>query len=585
MSWYERIVPSKWSPSRSVSSYFDHLDDDAYYSRPRSEHGQEYEFRSKMSKVLGELNRCANMIAGKNGDNHFSVKFAGASGHPSINGMDIDPSMLVESANKMVSGDDYYEAMDVLNGRVIIGAHIRNNADKDELNKFWANTDNSSKQLFSSVLEQESYLDVCGNWAGFIPYLEKHREHSHLSKDKVIGQLPNALLRSQEQQFINVISYNILNPDENMIMMEGELGEIIKDTMNRVGNTMASCEDAVNFLRSKLKNDVKKPPEKKESKDEEAKSKPIPSPEGVGDSALLAGHIEVKSSLQNLSSIIAHDSSSVSDVRWRVVEEAIGDRSISYGKKGYNKFVSANRNSIRQITASLKFSEVVLDLHSRGLTSGDLDENAFWKLRYDRRHIFEKKDAAKRADVVVGLLLDQSGSMRGETIEEAKQATIIIYEALKALDGVHPIVMGHTGQEDSMDEVTMIPYVVPEKDNSVALWTAKARVQNIDGEAIKHMGKRMQKVPCDGKRFLIVISDGSPAGLGYHGEAALMHTADNVKKLRKAGIQVFGVGIKNAFHDAVGNQLYGANNFVVLSDTLSSIKIMAVKLKQFFSKY
>lgn len=594
MGWYDRIIPSSWSPSRSVSNFFGDFDE-RWSSKSYGGRNKDTEFRSKMSKILNELTRSANMIVGKD-DSSFKVRFADNRGETGINkqSMTISPDMLIGEEKKVVDGDEYFNAMDALNGRVILGAHIRRNTDTAEFLAFAQSTNVSSQKTFGCFLEHEAYNDIKEEWSGFIPYLETHRTATHASADMVKANLPTECKDKQEPNFILLANHNMMNPDEQIKTGDAKIDSIIETFNSKVGPTFAECDSAVMWLKDQLE------------KTEQEKEKDDKKTEGDGDSgksgaailggkkssALSAGDMDLISVKQqtkddSISDLIGSvsDGSSLS-VKFKVKEEKIQSIAIESAKPKYLDIVRKHRKEIKTISDCFQFQETVQVLHSRGLRTGDLDENALWKLRIDPQHIFERKDVSKATETCVGILLDQSGSMRHNRIVEARETTIVLYESLKQLSGIKCVIMGHTAQENGRqhDQVTMIPYVTPESNNCYALAEAKARLQNIDGIAIKHLGERMSKVPVTGKKIMFVISDGQPSGDDYCGDEAFEHTSVCVKNARKQGIHVFGIGICNAFDESIGDRLYGKGNYVVLQDVKTSLKVMVNKLKQFLAK-
>ena len=49
---------------------------------------------------------------------------------------------------------------------------------------------------------------------------------------------------------------------------------------------------------------------------------------------------------------------------------------------------------------------------------------------------------------------------------------------------------------------------------------------------------------------------------------------------RRSNVGVYGLGICDAYSQADGEQMYGAGNFVVIKDVLSSIAILTAFLRQ-----
>lgn len=585
MGWYDSFVPGSyksWSPSRSVSSFFDNDYGSYYYGGYTSTISKESQFTRRMGKILNELTRTANLVVrgpdGEEGTSNFKVTFANEEQQCFISDrMSISPDLILSDKDSVAEGDKYYEGMDALTGRVILGAHIRKNSNGEQIRIYLASDNAPAKASFATFMEYNSYKSIAKDWAGFVPYLETHRSKTHATQEAIITIAPDKPAMSQLGRFVATANYNLVNEDKTVKTGDAVIDQLIEEYVSRLGPTMGECESAVNWLKTKLINDEEEKPKKKSVEN------PYGTMEGspTHDPDLLSNTLDTLN--PELSKLDA-STGEIEDRNWTTKEEkipAIKNAEVLL----YNLLVSQNKRTITVIQNSFQFQENVAAMHTRGLTLGDIDDNALHKVRYDRRTIYERKDVVKAQEHLVGILIDQSGSMRGGRIADARKVAILIYEALKDIEGIQSLIMGHTAQEDDHDEVTMIPYVVPEKDNHCALITAKARLQNIDGIAIKHMAKRMGKVSVGGRKLMLIISDGCPGGYGYGGLSAIEHTSNQVNIARKQGIEVFGIGIENAFDSDTGENLYGKRNFVVLSDTSSSLRVMAAKLKQFLAKF
>lgn len=584
MGWYDSYVPGvykSWSPSRSVSSFFDN-DYGSYYGGYSSSLSKENQFNRRMAKILNELSRTANLVVrgpdGEEGTSNFKVKFASQGEQEFISDrMTISPDLILSDKETVADGDKYYEGMDALTGRVILGAHIRKNSNNEQIYQYLASDNKPAKASFATFLEYNSYKSIAKDWAGFVPYLETHRSKTHATQEAVIAISPDKAAMSQLGRFVAVANYNLVNEDKVVKTGDATIDELIEGYVSRLGPTMGECESAVSWLKTKLINDEEESPKKKKPEADYGSMEGSP----THDADLLARELETLN--PELSKLDA-STGEIVDTNWKIKEEKIPVLTTA-NKNTYQELVNRHRKTITVIKNSFQFQENVAAMHTRGLTLGDIDDNALHKVRYDRRTIYERKDVVKAQEHLVGILIDQSGSMRGGRIADARTVAILIYEALKDIEGIQSLIMGHTAQEDDHEEVTMIPYVVPEKDNHCALITARARLQNIDGIAIKHMAKRMSNVPVGGRKLMLVISDGCPGGYGYGGFSAIEHTSNQVNLARKQGVEVFGIGIENAFDADTGENLYGKRNFVVLSDTSSSLRVMAAKLKQFLAKF
>ena len=584
MGWYDSYVPGvykSWSPSRSVSSFFDN-DYGSYYGGYSSSLSKENQFNRRMAKILNELSRTANLVVrgpdGEEGTSNFKVKFASQGEQEFISDrMTISPDLILSDTETVADGDKYYEGMDALTGRVILGAHIRKNSNNEQIYQYLASDNKPAKASFATFLEYNSYKSIAKDWAGFVPYLETHRSKTHATQEAVIAISPDKAAMSQLGRFVAVANYNLVNEDKVVKTGDATIDELIEGYVSRLGPTMGECESAVAWLKTKLIDDEEESPKKKKPEADYGSMEGSP----THDADLLARELETLN--PELSKLDA-STGEIVDTNWKIKEEKIPVLTTA-NKNSYQELVNRHRKTITVIKNSFQFQENVAAMHTRGLTLGDIDDNALHKVRYDRRTIYERKDVVKAQEHLVGILIDQSGSMRGGRIADARTVAILIYEALKDIEGIQSLIMGHTAQEDDHEEVTMIPYVVPEKDNHCALITARARLQNIDGIAIKHMAKRMSNVPVGGRKLMLVISDGCPGGYGYGGFSAIEHTSNQVNLARKQGVEVFGIGIENAFDADTGENLYGKRNFVVLSDTSSSLRVMAAKLKQFLAKF
>jgi hypothetical protein len=80
---------------------------------------------------------------------------------------------------------------------------------------------------------------------------------------------------------------------------------------------------------------------------------------------------------------------------------------------------------------------------------------------------------------------------------------------------------------------------------------------------------------------LIVVSDGSPNGRGYGGEAATKHVATCKKDAKfRFGIDTFAIGISSAYSQREGDDMYGTGNNIVISDVKSSVGYLSRFLNQ-----
>ena len=143
--------------------------------------------------------------------------------------------------------------------------------------------------------------------------------------------------------------------------------------------------------------------------------------------------------------------------------------------------------------------------------------------RNDGRVFYKNKLPNESPELVVGLLLDESGSMaRGERATYARATAIILYDFCRSL-GIPVMVYGHsTGYSKNGESVDLFSYAEFEaidRDDKYRLMDISARGSNRDGAALRFVAEQLSKRPEDVK-ILIIVSDGQPSDTGYYGTAA-----------------------------------------------------------------
>lgn len=203
------------------------------------------------------------------------------------------------------------------------------------------------------------------------------------------------------------------------------------------------------------------------------------------------------------------------------------------------------RSFIDRIRGALQFQAGKRTEEQFGLRSGDLDEGGLYKLNYDSEHIWSRKTTSRLPDVAVGILVDQSGSMNGGKIDQARTLCIVLAEALRKIAGVRLYVYGHTANTQNGSDLVVYEHYTPAMGPDMTrLGNITAHSNNYDGYAIKDVAKRLAADPAK-KKYLFVIADGLPAGSGYCGGDAQKHVKSVCKFIRtrlKIGLYAFAVG-------------------------------------------
>ena len=258
-------------------------------------------------------------------------------------------------------------------------------------------------------------------------------------------------------------------------------------------------------------------------------------------------------------------------------------------KASYKAIALSLRSQVAIIRNSFAFRNNKMDRYDFGKTTGDIDQNGLHKFGMKNINLFATKECPKSKDVTIGILLDQSQSMQTNRRDVlAREVVITLVEALKTIKGINLVVYGHTADRNSGHTLDMLPYIDKQAgiDNSAMLEQACGLYQNHDGFAIRFMQQRMianNPISKNHVHKLFMLTDGMPCGYDYR-EEGLPHTTRCVKEIRKAGIDLFAIGIDNAFPKESGESLYGKDGFVIINDVKSSLAILARQIKKLFTK-
>jgi cobalamin biosynthesis protein CobT len=289
----------------------------------------------------------------------------------------------------------------------------------------------------------------------------------------------------------------------------------------------------------------------------------------------------------------------------------------------YDQIVAQVAGQINTLRNNIQFRNEQPAFWEFGLRSGELDDNSLARLCMGEEHppVFMEQTIMGRPGLGVGILGDESGSMGGGVRQpdgsvttkahEMQKVAIMLTEALNGIDGVDLSVFGHTGdvwsdgsyrrssglghvdkignvQSDGNGESLIMHYVTPMTggvSNKHSLAQMTARGNNYDGFAIVECAKWMREwyVHCQ-RRILFVVSDGQPAGSDYHGESALHHVRVACESARQVGIEVYGIGVANAFSQTMAETLYGPENYVILEDVETAGRVIGAFLTRVINR-
>lgn len=181
----------------------------------------------------------------------------------------------------------------------------------------------------------------------------------------------------------------------------------------------------------------------------------------------------------------------------------------------------------------------------------------------ERGRFFEKKEVPEIKEAAFSLLVDVSGSMRGDNIEEALRAAVLMAEAFTKKGVPFEVLAFHAKlfELKKFDE----DYFGKKKMKLMDLLnevSRKGSEDNDDGFAVDWAARRLQKrfLENDASGALIVFSDGEPDPIPEHsGLEWELH--DIVNKWSKK-IPLIGVGIGSGMTETI-KEYYGKNGLPV----------------------
>lgn len=212
-------------------------------------------------------------------------------------------------------------------------------------------------------------------------------------------------------------------------------------------------------------------------------------------------------------------------------------------------------------------------IRTPGYKRGKLHTASLHRVMQGDSRVFTQKQEKVTTETAVSLVVDNSGSMRGDKMKTAMMASFALARTLDRVGIKHEIIgfttagfgshnIPHEIMEAMYEEVraSKIKY---DRDCPLAMpiyksfddrldVTVKSRIAyamsaqqglagNIDGESIRIAANRLH-TRREKRKVMIVLSDGQPAGSYRSGE----HLRATVNQLKVEGIETVGIGIMDA---------------------------------------
>ncbi len=207
-----------------------------------------------------------------------------------------------------------------------------------------------------------------------------------------------------------------------------------------------------------------------------------------------------------------------------------------------------------------------------GLYSGRRLTQAY---RTDLKRFSSKKAPEDIPDMSICLLVDLSGSMRGEEIQAAKKAAVLIYKFCKELDIRFSCVGHRVDYYNGVELFQFADFNSIDNNDLIRIASIEDYVHgcNRDGYALRYCEELLEKESSK-QRILLVISDGAPNddGYGFNYEPnkpsgysfeqsgnAKLDILEIEKKCAKNGISIITAGISSSVNEIKDLYTYGVN--------------------------
>lgn len=191
-----------------------------------------------------------------------------------------------------------------------------------------------------------------------------------------------------------------------------------------------------------------------------------------------------------------------------------------------------------------RMSDALRDLQEGGVAHHKQFGNrieAQYAYRPDQKFYANKKLPQDWPSMAISILVDLSTSMRGERLNSAMKATMLLYDFATGL-GIPVFVAGHNAVFGQVNYQIMADFEKVSENDKYRLAHMYLSGCNRDGAAIEVSSSLLAKRSEDVK-LLFIVSDGQPNDGNYKGETAKKDIQDILTKYRRKGITTFATAI------------------------------------------
>lgn len=565
--------------------------------------------------VLREINKTCNLIQNSTDeDDEKKLRVLFSDGH-SQNSFDspdlfVSPEILKDENGVTLNNksQEFFDAVDALNGQVLLCCfmkqHVPNKVAEDlnNMEDCWG-----IFNIFCTDLQNVSLKQISFEWPGFESYVSQVKEKFFSKKEVTLyrfSQKPVSV-----DNFVSLLCFNILSNDK--IVFEDWFVEDLAERLDRCQSFLTTSlnteiQDEFRLVRAvKLYDEIEKildlptvqNPDlteapnltQKEMEDNSDESDLIAGDNSFNPDKKIEGEFQAwnlrPEKQVNKQRKKHHDSlkaiqSSIFDGRTFMRIEPATSENAQYS---YNNIVQENAHIIRSVQNSFKFQNTEFAIDTFGLPQGSLDDNSLHKIHLqDYDHLYTRKEIKSKKKWLVTTLLDQSGSMNGvDRIVEARKLSIIFAEALKTVHDIDFTMYGFSGSS----QVEAFCFKERNYSNLPALAEAGTHSETPMGPSMVQIADKMlTQYPEVPNKILFLITDGQPSHIVGTNCTPIEHTKQCCELVRSKNIKVFGIGICKAFNHDVGEEIFGANNFVVINDVENCLNVLVNSLAKFLKR-
>jgi uncharacterized protein with von Willebrand factor type A (vWA) domain len=234
-----------------------------------------------------------------------------------------------------------------------------------------------------------------------------------------------------------------------------------------------------------------------------------------------------------------------------IFEIAYGGAYLEVAKKdveSYTETLTDVKRYVPAVKKYLQYRDKNYRLTNKGLRNGHIDISKLSEAVQGVDTIYETYGHVITDKIALCLVIDESGSMNGDSIKKARQCAILLAEAIKDNHSIELFIYGHSADIREHGKVDLIKYYESGErtTNLFSLGSISAKSQNRDGDAIlaiAHLVRRRTKRKC----LMFVISDGEPCAYGYGGDDAVADTKRKVKLAEALNIDIVQIAINHSY--------------------------------------